>query len=546
MAAASGRGAPIQLTHADGNIDFPAFSPDGKRIVYVTNSPDKPRSKIEVISTLGGDSQVLVEGGHLVNWSPMLSPDGKQLAYLEVPEAGGHVRLMTMSSTGGQPQEVQAWGRMRAPVYGRAAWTSDNRHVISLGVTKSQTSQELDWFVVPLDGSEAQSMGAADAFHELGMSVGSSPMVMAGNRALFQPDQPETGLWEVGVSPGKWRVQGNPRQLTSGTQEVEPYSATASGTLAVEVADAEADLFLLPLSFDTGQPTGAVRRLTHDQREKQMLDFVSGDPLNAYFELLVTENRHAKWRWCTINLSTGKQAVAFDGIPFEARYETISADGRQIAYSMPEGNSWSIRVAGANADLSQARVLCKECGIPYQFSPDGRFLLYAPGVQLNNDPKKNRAVHLLDVASGKDEPWIEDPSDSLRVARETGVSSGWVVLTAQANSSGPKRAYLVPWKEKAVPRSEWIAMPLADENSDVAWRASPQGDFFYGFEGTRLMAVRFDPKKRAFSEPHEVVVPTGSRTTLSQRDAMMVRAQGLVFSHEESLNPSVWLMKVPR
>jgi Tol biopolymer transport system component len=70
---------------------------------------------------------------------------------------------------------------------------------------------------------------------------------------------------------------------------------------------------------------------------------------------------------------------------------TISPDGKQIAYTVPEGNSWSILVAGADAAISNARVLCKACDALYEFSPDGRFLLYGPGVHLNEGPydKKN-------------------------------------------------------------------------------------------------------------------------------------------------------------
>ena len=77
----AGGGDPIQLTHADGNVSFPAFFPDGKRILFVADSPDRVHSKIEVISMLGGDSQVLTEGGNIRIRLPLLSPDGKTAAY---------------------------------------------------------------------------------------------------------------------------------------------------------------------------------------------------------------------------------------------------------------------------------------------------------------------------------------------------------------------------------------------------------------------------------------------------------------------------------
>ena len=36
-----------------------------------------------MISTLGGEPTVLIQGGRIENWDPMLSPDGRQIAYFE-------------------------------------------------------------------------------------------------------------------------------------------------------------------------------------------------------------------------------------------------------------------------------------------------------------------------------------------------------------------------------------------------------------------------------------------------------------------------------
>jgi Tol biopolymer transport system component len=543
-----GGGAPIQLTHIDGNVGFPAFFPDGKRIVYVSDSLDKQRSRIEVISTLGGESQVLAEGGSMVNYSPMLSPDGGTLAFFEAG-TDGQIRLVTMSSGGGRRQEVQAWRRMSPPYYGRAAWTSDNRHLIFISSTRSQPSEGIDWFIVPLDGSDAQPMGAAHALDAIGMGVGSAPMVIAGDRALFHPTglKDSAGLWEIDITPGSWRVHGTPRRLTSGTQSDQPYSAAGSGTVAIQVGDDISDLYLLPLSPETGAPMAAVRRLTYDRREKQMSEGTAGDPANSYFGMSVTQNHIDQWRLYAINLATGKQTLAFS-LPLASRDFTISPDGRQIAYSMPEGNSFSIRIADVDASTSNTRVLCAGCGVPYQFSPDGHFLLYEPGVRLNDDPARRRTIRLLEVSTGKDKPWIENQSDSIRIATECGAISDSVVLTATtAGTTGPGRGYLVPWKQEAVPRSQWIEMPSADKTGDVArWRASPSGDFFYAFRGPKLMVVSFDRRKRAFSDPREILAPAASQTTPKPGDYIMARAPGLVFSREEASNSGVWLMKLPR
>jgi len=59
------------------------------------------------------------------------------------------------------------------------------------------------------------------------------------------------------------------------------------------------------------------------------------------------------------------------------------------------------------------------------------------------------------------------------------------------------------------------------------------------------MAVRFDPQKAGFSEPHEVKFLSGSAVTLKPDDGWMVRGPGLAFSREV-VDASVCLMKLPR
>lgn len=541
-----GGGAPMQLTHGEGDAGFPAFFPDGKRIVYVSTSPAEHRSRIEVMSTLGGEARVLAEGGRMMNWSPMLSPDGNTLAFFEVDERR-HARLMVMPSAGGERKELKAWLRVRAPYYGRAAWTSDDRHLICLGLKKSRASDDLDWVTVPVDGSDAQSMGAVDALRGAGMTMGSAPMVMDGDRALFMPGAPETGLWQANISANSWRVRGTLRQLTSGTQFFEPYSVSNGGMVALEVLQSAANLYLLPLSPDTGQPNGVVQRLTYDRREKVMAESIDGSPSDAYFRMSVTENGVDGWHVYTVNPITRRQTLILRGVPLSGTELKISPDGRRIAYAMAERDTWTVHTAeiGSDTNLSNAHALCRDC-LHFQFSPDGHFVLYTAGVHLAENPGEKWTVRVIELSTRKDKPWIEDRSDSIRIANESTAGTGWIMLLAQAaGSATPARRYWVRWREQAPPRSEWIEFPTVAGRM-VPWRSSPTGDFFYAFAGAKLMSLRFVRLKNAFGEPHEVSVPASSETAPTLEDAITVKAQGLVFAHGESENSGVWLMKLPR
>ena len=101
---------------------------------------------------------------------------------------------------------------------------------------------------------------------------------------------------------------------------------------------------------------------------------------------------------------------------------------------------------------------------------------------------------------------------------------------------------MVPWREEAAPQPAWIRIPLPDGTGWVPpRRISTTGNVFYLFEGSKLMAVRFDPKTGGFSEPYEVKFVPGSAVTLKPDDDWTVRGPGLVFSRWEG-GSSVWLM----
>jgi Tol biopolymer transport system component len=531
-----GGGDPIQLTHSGEQVNSPAFFspaffPDGKRILYGATSADYSKRVLEVIPALGGDPHVLIQG-----WGPELSPDGRQIAYFESNQ--NRTRLMTISSSGGQPRELPAWAHMKD--WGGAAWTPDNRYLLCLMSMKPEArdTADSDWFIFPVDGSNPVATGVGDALRAAGLTI-SRPGLVTGDRALFLGGPAgRRNTWEIRLSPGSWRVQGVPRQLTFGTQPEGPVSISATGTVALEVGSGSSNLHLIPLSAATGQPTGAVRPLTQGGSYKNFVRDLWGDPGSAYYEVFMNTTLLVY----AVHLDSGKRTLV--STETVGTGLSISPDGRQVAYSVAEGDSYSIRVGDAGTDSAGARVVCKACGAAEGFSPDGRFLFYCPEAKLNS--KAKLTVRLLEVSSGKDRPLLEHPTESVFVGRLFGQDSGWVQIELAAPGSWSfSRRYVVPYRAEPVPQREWIKIPLPDGSESDTWRVSPVSNFFYFFEGSKLMAARFDPQRASFNEPREIKFVPGSDVTLTADDDWMVRGPGLVFSHRET-SGSVWLMKLPR
>ncbi len=394
---------------------------------------------------------------------------------------------------------------------------------------------EWELFALPADGGSPHATGAGDALRAAGLKL-PGPLVIAGDRALFGGGKGERdNVWEIRFSPGSWRVRGAPRQLTFGTENQYPISISATSILALQVAKTSADLYLVPLDPTSGQPTGITRRLTHDGRTKYRWA-AGGEPGSAYF--FVDDRSRQAANGYALDLESGKQTLVA-GVPFKMQ-AVVSPDGRQIAYSIREGNSYSIRVGYAGGTAAVARALCRDCGLALRFSADGRFLFYQPEARAKPDPKLKSTIRLLEVASGKDKPWLEHPSDSIDYAGTFAENAAWVTFGVRpVGSHNEGRRYIVPWREEPVPPSEWIEVK-------VPWGSnySPYSNFFQFFQGAKLMAIRFDPKTRAVSDPAQVKYVPGSAEIPKPRDEWGIRGPGLVFLRGETTR-SVWLMKLP-
>ena len=518
-----GGGDPIQLTHSSGPVQSAQFFQDGMRILYLT------QGSIEVIPTLGGQPRVLRHGS--VD-SPILSPDGRQIAYFEFAQSEFH--LMLMPSEGGPAHELAPWSRTKYKDARHVVWTSDSRWLISVGAKQpgTQNADEWEWLALPVDGGNPIPTGAGDALRAAGLGA-SVPTLVLGNRILFSGWKGERwNVWQIGLPPGSWRVTRAPRQLTFATENVLVLGVSSAGA-TVSVVKSSADLYLLPLDSRSGQAAGATRRLTHDGRYKVMAH-VGGEPRMAYFYTWDFSGPKLPRNVYALDLDSLAQTLVTrnDGAP----EVIVSRDGRQIAYSVPEGDSYSIRVGDAGADPGTARVVCKSCGLPRRFSPDGRFLLYSPEVQSKPGPSTRKlTVRLLELASGGDRPWLEHPTESV-LADSFGEDGAWF----DVGVGRPDNRYIVPWREEPVPVSEWLEAPTRSAD----WEPAPSRNSFYIVQDRKLMGAQFDSKTRTFGQAFEVKFPPGSAVQWKPDDPWLIRGPGLVFTRQEP-HASVWLMKLP-
>ena len=523
----------IQVTRVPAGVQGVDFFPDGRRLLVTTLLDSDMKSSIEEIPMLGGNSRVLVQSD--VRLPARLSPDGKLVAYFagDGNRNDFHFRLMLVPVEGGAPRELEKWRLTQSPIHElwHCRWSPNGHHLLVLGALRrdSRSMDDYELHSLPVDGSDPIATGAVPAVRAAGLA--GRDFVPLADRLLFAGAKDgRYNVWQIRFDPETRKVVGAPSQLTNGTEMEAPIDAKA-GQVVIGSAKLRRDLYLLPTDPVTGQVSGPARRLTQDGRLKEAWS-PGGDPGSVYYRAFAPGAKTSSPGFA-IELASGQQRQLSDVDP--STIPNIAFDGRQVAYSRADGGTYSISIGEVGAAPSAARPLCERCGRGMGFSRDGKYILVNRGEPTKPRGDYRGAVVLLEVATGKLIPWLEDEQESVT---NGGVFGGnWIrVFTTRPGDPKSGRRYLLPWRTTPVPRAEWAEIKLP--GTSQINRALP---FAYLQDGDRFTGMRFDGRR--FGEPFPLRFAPGS-VTIGKDDHWWVRGPGIAFVHVEAQR-SVWLMKAP-
>lgn len=181
--------------------DHPAFSPDGKRIVFTSNRADPSNWEIYVMDVNGSNPQRLTNSPGL-DTEPVFSPDGSLIVFCS--ERGGNLDIWVMNADGTGLRQLTATPEEEI----EPAWSPDGTQI---AFTRLLGSNEKDVYIMNVDGSNVRRLTSAPGEdHDATFSPDGTQLVITSER---DGTPPFGDVFKIRVSDGA--SLGN---LTSGLE----------------------------------------------------------------------------------------------------------------------------------------------------------------------------------------------------------------------------------------------------------------------------------------------------------------------------------------
>ncbi len=338
-------GPPIQLTDNDDRESLPIYSPDGEQIAFSRRNADSGKLQICIVPALGGRVVPVVRDASCPAWSP----DGRRLAYLQ--ESGdGVTQLVTAGIDGSRPRTLLT-ETGDYPFLRDVAWSGDGNHI---AVIRSDGGIAGEIWLVPVDG------GPPRCLHD-------DPDDVYSQDPVFTPD----GLGLIhssnrGGATNIWFLPldgGLPIRLTTGPGfDVSP-SVANDGTVTFVNMRWRNELLSYELESGTSRTLSVHSHFIWGPT-------VSPDGIDVAFSRGEVDG---SWHIWTVPLSggTSRRLTSTDQGELYPRY---TIDGHSLTY-----NSWAQprRIWRIPRDGGPATLLTNQNASLGELSPDGKQLVFS-------------------------------------------------------------------------------------------------------------------------------------------------------------------------
>jgi Tol biopolymer transport system component len=458
--------APARPLTNDASQNYdPEFSPDG-RSVYFTSTRE-PQGIYRVPSS-GGAAELAIANADTAR----ISPDGLTILYGN----SGHLVRRALAD-GPSTLVLPAVDNSYAPL-----WSPDGARI--LVTTSTQTQREPEWWIVPTAGGEAIKTSLGADLRSQGFNYIATNAWLAGDWIVFTGRQGETQtLWKIQLDAGG-KTAGQAVRATGDAQGDYGASFTA-GKLVFTRTRVDMNFWALPLDPAGEHIAASPEPLTSTPVRK-------GQQSAAGAKLLYSAENGD--RFSLFLKDSGAKNGGSDKNLRDGFFSVLAPDGSRYVYG--EGTKEQLKVSMKSLRWWSfwSTTLCEHCGMPRQFSSDGRKLL------LWTDAPPIQHLDMLDVATRKLTPiiWAGQDLKGPRLSPD----GHWVSFVA-AVGTGQWQAFVASVsQEKLLASSEWVPVTAISDSFFLAlW--SSRNDLLYTLsshsQGGNLRfldAQRLDPESK--------------------------------------------------
>jgi eukaryotic-like serine/threonine-protein kinase len=488
-------GQAIEISKALG-IAYPRWSPDGSELAFFLYDP--PQQYLFLIPRLGGSARFIARGAFSC-WSP----DGSQIATAVLNDVGFRIVDQVTRSA----KSIRSSGFLEL---NDLDWSPANFLAV---LTKLGNGRDAIWTVHP-DGSQQRKV-----IEEHGLN---SPRWSAAGDAIYflHTSQGQTQeLLKVAINAKSGQAKDSASVLLSGLQTGGYFTVSTDGTrLAYSRSQDYSNLWLAQFqSPDDGKQSGKEMQTRPLTRGTSRFDSPSFSPDGKWIAFVTEEHIYKM----PTQGGTPVQLTFSNATEFSPAW---SPDGKRIAFGSNEGGSrkvWIVDTDGANRRQFAKTQLSEDIDRPgaITWSPDRHILYQKPG---------NHNFNILDPETGEEKPLVQNES------------LGWI-YTPKYSPDGKKVA--VFW-DRLPQRGVWVISLI--DNSDIFLHGSywfpagwsPDGGLIYAYDeyaGDKMLSIPVGPAGRG--APHTVFTMPENITDAS------VSADGkkLVFSVAETKS-DVWVV----